>query len=138
MSSVSPGYIEKDAAETFRDKWYRIFIDIDFPGLVLLAAGVALLLLPLTLANDAKGKWNNRTSTEIQPLIINLTYILSGSMIAMIVLGPFFLIAFGVYEWKFAPRPLAPPRFFKNKSIVGASLIGFFDFVSFIQYFLAT
>lgn len=52
------------------------------------------------------------------------------SMIAMIVLGPIFLIAFGIYEWKFSPKPLAPGRFLKNPSVVIASLIGFFDFVS--------
>ncbi|KAG8949843.1 hypothetical protein FRC03_000216, partial [Tulasnella sp. 419] len=103
------GYIT-DNEESFVAKWKRIAIDMDAIGLILLAAGVALLLLPLTLAEGAKGRWNNP------------------SMIAMIVLGPFFLIVFGFYEWKFAPRPLAPGRFLTNKAIVGACVIGFFDF----------
>ncbi|KAG8906768.1 hypothetical protein FRC01_007900 [Tulasnella sp. 417] len=107
------GYLERERSVPFGEKVKRAIIDIDVLGLLLLSAGVALLLLPLTLANNAKGRWHNP------------------SMIAMIVLGPIFLIAFGIYEWKFSPKPLAPGRFLKNPSVVIASLIGFFDFVSF-------
>lgn len=107
------GYLEREKSAPLDEKIKRAIIDIDVLGLLLLSAGVALLLLPLTLANNAKGRWHNP------------------SMIAMIVLGPIFLIAFGIYEWKFSPKPLAPGRFLKNPSVVIASLIGFFDFVSF-------
>ncbi|KAG8900112.1 hypothetical protein FRC00_014382 [Tulasnella sp. 408] len=107
------GYLEREKSVPLGEKIKRAIIDIDVLGLLLLSAGVALLLLPLTLANNAKGKWHNQ------------------SMIAMIVLGPIFLIAFGIYEWRFSPKPLAPGRFLKNPSVVIASLIGFFDFVSF-------
>lgn len=107
------GYLEREKSIPITEKIKRAIIDTDALGLILLSAGVALLLLPLTLANNAKGKWHN------------------ASMIAMIVLGPIFLIAFGIYEWKFSPKPLAPGRFLRNPSVVIASLIGFFDFVSF-------
>ncbi|KAG9042123.1 hypothetical protein FS837_011259 [Tulasnella sp. UAMH 9824] len=107
------GYLEHERSVPLGEKIKRSVIDSDVLGLLLLSAGVALLLLPLTLANNAKGRWHNP------------------SMIAMIVLGPIFLIAFGIYEWKFSPKPLAPARFLKNPSVVIASLIGFFDFVSF-------
>ena len=33
---------------------------LDVVGLTLLVAAVALILLPLTLAQNAKGQWNNR------------------------------------------------------------------------------
>lgn len=42
--------------------WHRaaVFADkLDVVGLTLLAAGIALILLPLTLAETAKGKWKN-------------------------------------------------------------------------------
>lgn len=107
------GYLEHERSTPISEKIKRGVTDTDVFGLLLLSAGVALLLLPLTLANNAKGRWHNP------------------SMIAMIVLGPIFLIAFAIYEWKFSPKPLAPGRFLRNPSVVIASLIGFFDFVSF-------
>jgi hypothetical protein len=58
-------------------------------------------------------------------------FLILASMIAMLTIGPIVLIAFGIYEWKFASRPIVPMKFLHNKAIVGASLIGFFDFISF-------
>lgn len=53
----------------------------------------------------------------------------------MLVVGPIILIGFVVYEGWYAPRPVFPIRFFKNKTIMACALIGFFDFVSFyLQY----
>lgn len=40
-------------------KIWRVTEQLDVVGLVLLGAGVSLILLPLTLANGAKGKWKN-------------------------------------------------------------------------------
>ena len=37
-----------------------VLAEIDIFGLVILAGGVACILLPLTLAAKAKGGWNNR------------------------------------------------------------------------------
>lgn len=41
-------------------KFYDVTEALDVVGLVLLAAAVALILLPLTLVSTAKGKWHNR------------------------------------------------------------------------------
>ncbi|KAG9099375.1 hypothetical protein FRC06_005345 [Ceratobasidium sp. 370] len=94
-----------------------VFTEIDIIGLLILAGGVACVLLPLTLAAKAKGGWHNP------------------SMIAMLTVGPTILILFGIYEWKFASHPIVPMKFLRNKAIVGAALIGFFDFVSFYLTF---
>jgi hypothetical protein len=64
-----------------------------------------------------------------------LTRFLLASIIAMLTIGPLLIIAFGLYEWKFAAHPIVPMRFLRNKAVVGAALIGFFDFVSFYLTF---
>lgn len=56
-------------------------------------------------------------------------------MIAMLTIGPVLLIAFGLYEWKLASHPIVPMKFLRNRAVVGAALIGFFDFVSFYLTF---
>lgn len=50
-------------------------------------------------------------------------------MIAMLITGFTLLILFVAYELRLAKRPVIAPRFWKNRAIVGASVIGFFDFV---------
>lgn len=93
-------------------------LDMDLFGLLLLGTGWALLLVALTLSAGAKGGWNNP------------------SIIAMIVVGPLIIIAFAVYEAKWAPFPVIPGHFLRNRAVFGAALIGFFDFVSFYLTFL--
>ena len=86
--------------------------DLDAFGLMLLSAGVSLLLLPLTLAQTAKGGWHN------------------ASMIAMVVLGCIFLIVFPLWETspKLAPKPFLALHLFKNRTVVAGCAIGFFYF----------
>ncbi|KEP44899.1 drug:H+ antiporter [Rhizoctonia solani 123E] len=111
---VEPG--PKNSATGIR-KIKSVWDEVDMLGLLILAGGVACVLLPLTLAKSAKGEWSNP------------------SMITMLTVGPILLIAFGLYEWKIAPHPIVPMKFLRNKAIVGAALIGFFDFVSFYLTF---
>ncbi|CAE6442786.1 unnamed protein product [Rhizoctonia solani] len=99
------------------NKFKAVWEEVDMLGLLILAGGVACVLLPLTLAKSAKGGWANP------------------SMITMLTVGPILFIAFGIYEWKFAAYPIVPMRFLRNKAVVGAALIGFFDFVSFYLTF---
>ncbi len=51
------------------------------------------------------------------------------SMIAMVVIGCVLFPLIGPWEFKFTKFPVVPWRYVKNRSVVGASLIGFFDFV---------
>ncbi|KAI0354154.1 drug:h+ antiporter [Trametes cingulata] len=90
---------------------------LDVVGLALLGTAIALILLPLTLAQNAKGMWHNP------------------SMIAMIVVGCVLLPVFAFWDIKFAKRPVIARRFLTNWSVVCASWIGFFDFFSFYLTF---
>ncbi|KAK0491142.1 drug:h+ antiporter [Armillaria novae-zelandiae] len=91
----------------------EVISQLDVVGLVLIGTSVALILLPLTLAENASGGWNN------------------SSMIAMLVIGCVLFPAVGPWEFKFAKYPVVPKRFITNFTVVGASLIGFFDYISF-------
>ncbi|KAK0242891.1 drug:h+ antiporter [Armillaria nabsnona] len=88
----------------------EVISQLDVVGLVLIGTSVALILLPLTLAENASGGWNNP------------------SMIAMLVIGCVLFPAVGPWEFKFAKYPVVPRRFITNFTVVGASLIGFFDY----------
>ncbi|KAK0471517.1 drug:h+ antiporter [Armillaria novae-zelandiae] len=94
-------------------KVFDLALKLDIFGLALIGTSVALILLPLTLADNAKGQWHNP------------------SMIAMVVIGCILFPLIGPWEFKFAKFPVVPWRYVKNRSVVGASLIGFFDFISF-------
>lgn len=94
-----------------RSVWY----ELDIMGLLLLSAAFSLILIPCTLAQRAKGGWNN------------------GSMIAMVVVGCVCLIVFPLWESssKLAPRPFLSLRLFKNRTVVAGCAIGFFYFAVF-------
>ncbi|KAI0759138.1 drug:h+ antiporter [Trametes elegans] len=92
---------------------WTVMDQLDVVGLALLGAAVALILLPLTLAENAKGRWHNP------------------SMIAMIVVGCVLLLVFALWDIYVAKRPVIARRFLVNWSVVCAAWIGFFDFLSF-------
>lgn len=58
-------------------------------------------------------------------------------MIAMLVIGVTLLALFAVWDLRYASRPVIAPRFIRNRSIVIASLIGFFDFVRLLFSYLS-
>ncbi|KAH8118651.1 drug:h+ antiporter [Phellopilus nigrolimitatus] len=99
--------------KTFIAGLHRAAGQLDLIGLVLLGAAVALILLPLTLAEKAKDGWKNP------------------SMIAMLVVGGVLLVLFAGWDLRAASRPVVAPRFVRNRSVVITSIIGFFDFMSF-------
>ncbi|WVQ84554.1 hypothetical protein IAT38_006708 [Cryptococcus sp. DSM 104549] len=84
-------------------------VEIDIIGLVLLGFGFSLLLLPFTLRKAAVGGWHNP------------------SMIAMLVTGPVILIIFGIYEIRFAPKPLMTRRILFNRAVIASIIIGSFS-----------
>ncbi|KAG2072951.1 MFS general substrate transporter [Suillus decipiens] len=90
---------------------------LDLVGLVLLGFAVSLTLLPLTISQTVQGHWKN------------------GSIIAMLVVGVVLLGVFAVWDLRYASRPVIATRFVRNRSVVCAALIGFFDFMSFYLTF---
>ena len=81
--------------------------------MILLIAGWALLLLPLSLANYASAGWG------------------SASIISMLVIGFVCLIAFGIHERFFARKPFLPFHYLTDRTVIGACMCSATLFVSF-------
>ena len=81
--------------------------------MILLIAGWALLLLPLSLANYAALQWR------------------SPSIIAMLVIGFCSLIAFGIHERFFARKPFLPFHYLLDRTVIGSCMCAATLFVSF-------
>ncbi|KAK2811126.1 hypothetical protein FQN50_002462 [Emmonsiellopsis sp. PD_5] len=98
-------------ASIIKKSWY----DLDVFGLLLLSAGVALILIPLTLAANAKGTWKNT------------------SIIAMIVVGCACLIVFPLWECskRLAPHPLLSLHLLKQRTALAGCALAFFYFMAF-------
>ncbi|KIX09571.1 uncharacterized protein Z518_00651 [Rhinocladiella mackenziei CBS 650.93] len=100
-----------------------ILIDFDLPGGILLVAGLALLLIPLTLTGTSETqRWDD------------------GSTIAMLVIGILLLIAFCVWDAKFAKHPFMPYATFTERTIIGAYALSLLDWLglSILQTFLTS
>lgn len=99
----------------FSEALPRFFVDIDLVGILLLSAGFALILIPLTIATKQENGWR------------------SGSIIAMLVLGPLCLIAFPFWEAqrRLAPYPLIPLVMLKSRTFACGCALGFFYFMAF-------
>lgn len=69
-------------------------------GLILFAAGLSLLLVPITLAETSSHTWK---STHI---------------IVMLVIGFVSLIVFVIWETKWAPWPILSMRLFKSRTVI--------------------
>ncbi|KAM5345835.1 hypothetical protein ACJ41O_011696 [Fusarium nematophilum] len=83
--------------------------EIDAFGLILLGFGWSLLLLPFSLKTYADHGWKNR------------------SLIAMMIVGGLLLIAYVVFEMKWAKVPSAPRRLVFNRTFIMAIIIdGFY------------
>nr|ACV31217.1 major facilitator superfamily siderophore-iron transporter [Sporothrix schenckii] len=88
---------------------YQGLIDIDIFGLFLLGFAFSLILLPITLAGDAKNGWHNP------------------SMIAMIVVGFVFLILFALFEYFVARKPLMTRNILNNRAFIAGVIIHTFN-----------
>jgi MFS family permease len=90
----------------------KLWFDLDFFGLLLLATAICLILIPLTLAGSAKSGWRNN------------------SIIAMLVIGVVCLIVFPFWERspKLAPYAFFPRELFQNRTVIAGVLIAFFYF----------
>ncbi|KAM5544508.1 hypothetical protein V8D89_002168 [Ganoderma adspersum] len=119
---VGASHPREDLVHPGKSKWVQrawLFAEqLDLVGLALLGAAVALILLPMTLANRAKDSWSNPR------------------MIAMFVLGWILLPVFALWDIQYAKRPVIARRFLSNRTVVCVAFIGFFDFLSFFLTFM--
>ncbi|GAA5927334.1 hypothetical protein JCM10213_003443 [Rhodosporidiobolus nylandii] len=106
--------VEENAAEslehaaqnkTVLQRMYQVYNEVDSIGLLLLGFGWSLLLLPFSLYGGADGGFHNR------------------SLIAMLAVGSACLVAYPIYEWRWARFPSMPKRVLLNRSFATAVLI---------------
>ncbi|KAJ6597052.1 drug:h+ antiporter [Mycena vulgaris] len=91
--------------------------ELDVVGLLLIGASISLTLLPLSLAQHTTSRVNG------------------AGMLAMFSLGIILIPVFALWDFRWAKYPVIPFRFVINRSVVGASLIGAFDFMAFYLTF---
>ncbi|ORX98679.1 major facilitator superfamily domain-containing protein [Clohesyomyces aquaticus] len=92
-------------------KYYAI--EFDIVGVFLLAAGIALFLLPFSLYTYQTNGWRS-------PMIIS-----------MIVIGGLLIIAFALYEKFVAPKTFIPYELLTDRTVLGACILAAVLFVSF-------
>ncbi|CAO3618789.1 unnamed protein product [Cunninghamella blakesleeana] len=88
-----------------------LFWRLDIIGILLLAAMLSLLLIPLTIAGGVGSRWAN------------------ADVISMIVIGFAIIPVFVVWESKFAKYPCIPFHLLKNRVVLTCIFIGIFNHV---------
>lgn len=102
--------------------------DMDFLGLLLIAASLALILLPLGLAPTSKDGWRTPSMvSRVDDPVHPCAHVQPSMIIVGVILFPIFIW----YEHRYPRSPVVPMRWLHRGPILGACLIGFFDFASF-------
>jgi len=83
--------------------WLDFFWQIDLIGLLLIAAVLAFILVPLTLAGGDGSQW--ATAGIIVPLVIGVVVCIP---------------AFAVWEMKMARHPIMPMKVLRDRQVVAA------------------
>ncbi|KAL4871449.1 siderophore iron transporter mirB [Aspergillus spectabilis] len=81
------------------------FFAFDIPGVILLAGGLTVFLLPFTLASTAPNGWQ------------------TDYIIAMIVTGFVVMVLFVLYQAYLAPMPFLKYEFLTDRTVIGACLL---------------
>lgn len=108
LIKASGGGAKQEKDSVLRIVWQGL-IAVDLPGLILLGFAFSLILLPLSLAENADGGWDNP------------------SMIAMEVVGWVVLGLFVAFEGWIAPKPIMAKRIIKNKVFLACLGANLFD-----------
>ncbi|KAJ7632776.1 drug:h+ antiporter [Roridomyces roridus] len=87
--------------------------ELDAVGLLLIGLSISLTLLPLSLAKNTTRGLN------------------AAAMLAVFLLGISLIPIFCIWDFKWAKYPVIPYRFVRNRTVIGASLIGAFDFMAY-------
>ncbi|KAI0726609.1 drug:h+ antiporter [Fomitopsis betulina] len=104
------------AGQTFLQKSWSFVIEADLVGMFFLGATITLIFLPLVLAGGSYA-----TTTWKNPAIP-----------AMMVIGGFVALpAFIYWEIRRAKFPVVPFRLLRNRTVLAACIVNFFDFISF-------
>jgi MFS family permease len=95
-------------------------IEFDLVGLLLIAGGLALFLLPFSLYSYQAKSWKS-------PLVLS-----------MIIVGLLLLLAFALYEKHIAPKKFVPWELLMDRTVIGACILAatlFIEFYIWDSYF---
>ncbi|KAF4976531.1 hypothetical protein FZEAL_6823 [Fusarium zealandicum] len=106
--------VRQHSNRTWMEKIKWVVIEFDLAGVVLFAVGIGTFLIPFSIASSAPNGWA------------------SGYIIAMIIVGLFIVILFGLYEAYLAPVPFFKYKFLIERTVLGACLL---DLVYQISYY---
>ncbi|KAH6628886.1 major facilitator superfamily domain-containing protein [Chaetomium tenue] len=81
------------------------FFEFDILGVILLAGGFTVFLLPFTLASTAPNGWK------------------TDYIVGMIVTGFVLIVLFGLYQAYWAPQPFLKHEFLTDRTVIGACLL---------------
>ena len=127
-------YRDSLAGGTFLQKAWSFVIEADLVGMLFLGATITLIFLPLVLAG---GSYASKYAYVRKACSVSLTdYIATTwqdpSIPAMMVVGGVVALpAFVYWELKRAKFPIVPFRLLRNRTVLSACIVNFFDFVSF-------
>ncbi|CAK5266141.1 unnamed protein product [Mycena citricolor] len=110
------GLIPKQEPRPFKTTVHNFCSEVDFVGLFLLAASLALVFLPIVLAGGAYA-----TTTWHNPAVPAM----------MVIGGAVTFPAFVFWEARMAQHPVIPWRVLGNRTVLAGCAINFFDFISF-------
>ncbi|OJD34136.1 siderophore iron transporter mirb [Diplodia corticola] len=116
--AVKEGKIEpqswwEDDKRSFLQSVQHYFVEFDVIGMLLICAGFALLILPLTLAAYQMNQWR------------------SASIICMLIFGGLSLVGFYVWEKWWAPVRFLPFHLLTDRTILGACCCSSVVFVAY-------
>ncbi|KAJ6502389.1 drug:h+ antiporter [Mycena sanguinolenta] len=103
----------EEPKKTYTEKLLNTAQELDIIGLLLIGVSISLTLVPLSLAKHTE-KWRD-----------------AAGLIGIFFLGLLFIPAFALWDFRWAKFPVIPFRFVVNRGVVGASIIGAFDFMAF-------
>lgn len=104
---------EKEHNRTFAQSFKHYFIEFDVIGIILLAGGLALFLLPFSLYSYQEDQWK------------------SSLVISMLIIGGLLIIAFALYEKYLAPVCFIPFELLFDRTVLGACILAGSLFISF-------
>ena len=103
----------QQSTRTFIESCKYYIVEFDVIGLILIAGGLALFLLPFSLYSYQSDGWKS-------PMII-----------CMIIFGGLLLVAFTLYEKYLAPKTFIPYSLLTDRTVLGACILSADLFISF-------
>lgn len=112
------GQLGLDESQPWWKRAYELlWVQLDLPGGLLLLAGLALTLIPISLTGaNRSDRWQSAT------------------FIALLVVGIVLLVLFALWDIFVAKKPFIPYRMVKSKTVAAACLLGALDFLHYSMF----